>query len=540
MIGTVYDNYLGTFDAVTSLTASSPTTLTDAEGTTGSFNYVKQNATEGHVTYLTSYWEPGYAYSESGTIAMTFTSPSTGFYSTTSNYTVYIAGTYINSMFLEYGTFDYDSPPLISDVANLSTPAGVKVTAPFTVSDPAVPADWLTVTASSSNATLVPASSISFGGSGGNRTISITPPYGSSGTATITITVNDGSRTTSDSFVLTVTPGNKPPTISGIALQMTNEDTPTGLIPFTISDTETAATALTVTCTASTDPILIPIGNVLLAGTGASRTVKITPVPNQSGASIITLQVSDGTHTATITFLVVVDSVNDAPTLSDIANVTIAQSTSTPAIPFTIGDIDHELIFLSVRASSSNPTLVPPEKIVIAGTGANRTIIITPAPGISGQASITVSVTDGPATTSKSFLVDVLSIRSIEGWRLTHFSNTGNTGDGANLNDYDRDGMSNLMEFALGTLPKDRSSFARPVAARELFNGTPHLTLTVTRPADLTGILYEIQVSDNLVDWSQGTAHTTFITSPATTLKVRDNTPATAAKRFIRLAVRTP
>src|SRR6185436_8409973 len=46
-----------------------------------------------------------------------------------------------------------------------------------------------TVTATSSNTTLVPNANLSFSGSGGSRTLQITPAAGQSGTTTITVTV---------------------------------------------------------------------------------------------------------------------------------------------------------------------------------------------------------------------------------------------------------------------------------------------------------------------------------------------------------------
>jgi hypothetical protein len=81
---------------------------------------------------------------------------------------------------------------------------------PFTVNDPTTPAGSLTVTAVSSNAALFPASSIVLGGSGGNRTIGLTPPANRHGEATITLTVSDGGLQDTEEFKVTVrgvTPG---------------------------------------------------------------------------------------------------------------------------------------------------------------------------------------------------------------------------------------------------------------------------------------------------------------------------------------------
>ena len=71
----------------------------------------------------------------------------------------------------------------------------------------AVPAlELLTVTASSSNPTLVPNANIVVSGSGVSRTVAVTPVANQTGTATITVTGRDGVSTASDTFVVTVNP----------------------------------------------------------------------------------------------------------------------------------------------------------------------------------------------------------------------------------------------------------------------------------------------------------------------------------------------
>ena len=82
---------------------------------------------------------------------------------------------------------------------------------PFTVSDAETPAGSLTVTAASSNPSLVPLANIVLGGSGTTRTVTVTPVAGQSGTATITLTLTDaGGLMATDTFVVTV-PATPPP-----------------------------------------------------------------------------------------------------------------------------------------------------------------------------------------------------------------------------------------------------------------------------------------------------------------------------------------
>ena len=80
--------------------------------------------------------------------------------------------------------------------------------------------------------------------------------------------------------MLTVTAVNDAPTISNITDRTINEDAGTGAVAFTIGDAETAAGSLTVTGTSST-PTLVPNANIVFGGSGASRTVTVTPAANQ-------------------------------------------------------------------------------------------------------------------------------------------------------------------------------------------------------------------------------------------------------------------
>ncbi|MDH4444999.1 MAG: SUMF1/EgtB/PvdO family nonheme iron enzyme [Akkermansiaceae bacterium] len=110
-----------------------------------------------------------------------------------------------------------NTAPTISDIAAQSINADSNTGAlAFTVGDAQTEASFLTLSASSSNASLVPNASIVFGGSGASRMVTVTPAMGQSGTATITVTVSDGSLSTSDTFLLKV--ANTPAAPTGFSL----------------------------------------------------------------------------------------------------------------------------------------------------------------------------------------------------------------------------------------------------------------------------------------------------------------------------------
>jgi glucose/arabinose dehydrogenase len=324
-----------------------------------------------------------------------------------------------------------NTPPAISDIAN-QTIAEDGSTAPlaFTVGDAETAAGSLIVSAASSNPTLVPNANLSFGGSGANRTITVTPLPNQSGSATITVTVSDGALTANDTFTLNVTAVNDPPTISDVADQAINEDTSTATLGFTVGDLETAAASLTVSGSSS-NPTLVPNANIVFGGSGANRTVTITPAPNQSGSAILTITVSDGALTASDTIALTANPVNDVPTISNLPDRTIDQDTNTGAIAFTIGDVETAAGSLTVTGTSSNPTLVPNANIVFGGSGASRTVTVTPAAGQSGAATITVTVSDGLLGATDTFLLTVNPAGGTptylftEGFEGTGFENTG-------------------------------------------------------------------------------------------------------------------
>lgn len=297
-----------------------------------------------------------------------------------------------------------NDPPSIGSIANQVVTVGSSTPAiAFSVADVDTPVPSLVVTATGSNQTLVPDANIVIGGSGANRTVTVTPAAGQSGAATITLTVSDGELSASTNFVLTV---NAPPTIGPIADQTTDEDTATGAIAFTVDDTETAAASLVVTGS-SNNKSLVPDANIVIGGSGASRTVTVTPAANANGSATITVTVSDGNAMASSSFLLTVNAVNDPPTISAIGNQGIPMNTSTGAIAFTIGDVETAPGSLTVTGSSDNQTLVPNANIVFGGSGADRTVTVTPATGQTGTAKITLNVDDGTATTTSSFVLTV-------------------------------------------------------------------------------------------------------------------------------------
>ncbi len=207
---------------------------------------------------------------------------------------------------------------------------------------------------------------------------------------------------------------------------------------------------------------------------------------------------------------------NIAPTITDIANQSVPSGGNTGALAFTITDEDVNTVTPS--GSSSNTTLVPNANIVFSGSGANRTVTVTPVSGLSGTATITVTLTDnGSLTANDTFVLNVTD--NFLSWATANGVTGGVNGDS------DNDGVKNLVEYALvnggelGTLIGNTITFNK-------------------RPAPFgTDLTYDIESSTLLTAGSWTVlAKPTPVTENASLISYTFN-PSSPAKNFARLKV---
>ena len=122
-----------------------------------------------------------------------------------------------------------------------------------------------------------------------------------------------------------------------------------------------------------------------------------------------------------------------------------------------------------------------------------------------------------------------------ESWRQTYFGTTTNTGDAADLFDFDKDGLVNLLEFALGLNPTLGSSNQIPQGQ---INGS-NFVISFTQPAGVTGITYGAEwsttLSSNPLDWTNITDSDPSPTGYIFSVPIGGNQAV-----FIRLMVTSP
>jgi hypothetical protein len=177
-----------------------------------------------------------------------------------------------------------------------------------------------------------------------------------------------------------------------------------------VADVDSPVASLTLSGVSS-NPTLVPNANIVFGGSGAIRTVTVTPAANQFGSATITITVSDGVAASSANFLLTVNAVNGLPVISPIADQGLNENGATPPIAFTIGDTQTSAANLTLAGSSSNLGLVAGAGIVFGAAGANRTVTITPQANQFGFAAITITVADAAGgVASASFLLTVNSV----------------------------------------------------------------------------------------------------------------------------------
>lgn len=171
----------------------------------------------------------------------------------------------------------------------------------------------------------------------------------------------------------------------------------------------------TISASAGTGGSISPSGAVIV-NEGADQTFTITPDAGYaiSGVTVdgsgIGAVASHTFHDVAANHVIAAGFVatgNLPPSVSSVADQDIAVNSSTPVLAFTVGDTTTPAAGLTVTAVSSNTTLVPNTGIVLGGSGANRSVRVTPAANQTGEATITLSVSDGSLTATTSFVVTV-------------------------------------------------------------------------------------------------------------------------------------
>ncbi len=129
------------------------------------------------------------------------------------------------------------------------------------------------------------------------------------------------------------------------------------------------------------------------------------------------------------------DQQNAPPSLRSLGDQAIPANQSTQSMDFVIADDRTPAEGLIVSAMSGNPDLIPAGGIDLGGTGASRSLVISPTADETGIADVTVTVTDeADLQTSQTIAITVLpQSKGISEFTRMSFAD-GDAGDPALVN----------------------------------------------------------------------------------------------------------
>ncbi|MEN6327249.1 MAG: immunoglobulin-like domain-containing protein, partial [Syntrophomonas sp.] len=334
------------------------------------------------------------------------------------------------------------APTIVQGVSNQDITVGDSL-GPFniTIDDTDTPLNNLTVTAVSSNQALVTDANLSPGGSGANRTLSVTPVAGVTGEADITINVSDGAKSAQTSFHLKINPAANLGVnlvVNGDASQAAQSTyipgwssgdwgrfvLNSGNKSFTVATLPSGGTSIYLEQLINVNARRQLIDNGFLsfqASAGLTGSAELivsglnqfnSEIWSYSGSSInqaiptgtYYIQVKIGGPLGAQTSNVSLVIPNDLPKIQTIADQNISENNNTGAIACKVGYITADVV---LTGSSSDQALVPNGNIVFGGTGLDRMVTVTPLSNKSGSCTITVTANDGSNNASRNFTLTV-------------------------------------------------------------------------------------------------------------------------------------
>jgi hypothetical protein len=193
---------------------------------------------------------------------------------------------------------------------------------------------------------------------------------------------------------------DKPPRIATMTNMVVNEDSTTGFFSFTIQDLETPPNQVRVTATSS-NTLILPQANVTLVGSNnTSRSLSLTPAPNQFGTSIVTITVTDviGQSTNRV-FALITLPVNDPPSFTRGANQSVLEDSGKHTVAnwattLSAGPANESDQSLAFQLTTDTPSLFAVQPAV----SPEGELTFTPAPNAVGSATVQVVLVDGGGT----------------------------------------------------------------------------------------------------------------------------------------------
>lgn len=190
---------------------------------------------------------------------------------------------------------------------------------------------------------------------------------------------------------------NAPPVITGLASQQLLEGAPQQLQVFRLFNTDTASPTISVE---TSNPAVIPAANIVLTPLFFAGSIAYSPLADASGATTITVSVDDGNAATSVSFVVTVQPVNDAPSFIKGPDLIVPRNASPQSLLDWASNViagpddeDGQAIIFEIT-SNSNPGIFT----ALPQVNAVGTLTFTPNPESSGSATISLRLKDDGGT----------------------------------------------------------------------------------------------------------------------------------------------
>jgi len=223
----------------------------------------------------------------------------------------------------------------------------------------------------------------------------------------------------------------------------------------------------------------------------------------------------------------------------DVRNIKIEAVTLAPPAPVvtsaTSASVAYGSPFAYTITASNSPATFSATGLPVGLSVNVNTGLISGTPTTHGTSAIILGATNAGGTGQANLALTV-TLSAIEQWRFDNFGTPDPIGNTAPEADFDGDGLSNLLEYALGSDPKLPSTQSLPTTALDPVS--PALTLTFLRArADVT---YEVLATSDLANPASWQVISTNPGTVSTTQPVTVTDPESVSenpRRFLRLRV---
>ncbi len=243
-------------------------------------------------------------------------------------------------------------------------------------------------------------------------TLTVTPTENLYGESTITFTLKDGVCDNSYESLVQVEPVNDAPSIFGLINGETAEDEYSQWYYFEVEDIDNTFDELSVSIH-SNDLNLIANENIIWNDQGnGTYQFKFMGNPDQFGAGILTVTVSDGENVSEGDVNVTITPINDAPYIEVIENEIFTSGFGVVPIPFQVTDIDTSIDAVITSVTSDNEQVIQSNNINVNGIGEDRTISFLnfEFPKYYENVKLTVLADDGELQHERSFRVSFIRL----------------------------------------------------------------------------------------------------------------------------------